>query len=136
VRAGARFTVANRAQHASNCDQVDCHAAIVLQENSESLIHGCCGTHTAAHPQQEWLQLDNQPDRLKSHLHMLSVASTSIAVNDSSLQLQAPTRHLSHSRQLQGIPYNIGAGRGICVPHENPCCSYSIDMHIAVHGGV
>jgi hypothetical protein len=135
VRAGAGFTIANQAQHVPNCDHFDCHAAMLLPENSQLLIHACCGTHTVDPLQQEWLHLDTQLDRLQPHLHMLSVASTSVAGDDSSLQLQATTRHFSHPRQLQGIPYRVGAGRGICVPQEKPCWSHSIAIHIAVLGG-
>jgi hypothetical protein len=114
---------------------MDSHAAIFLLENSQSLTHGC-GTHSVDQPQQEWLNLDKQLDRFQPHLHTISVASASTAVSDKSLQLQVPTRYISHSRQLQAIPYPAGAGRGICVSHEKLFCCHSIAVHITMHGGV
>jgi hypothetical protein len=130
LSAGAGLTIANQVHHAPNCDQVDCHAAILLPEKSQSLIHACCGAHIVGQPQQEWLHLDKQPDRRQQHMPLMS-----IAVNDSSLQLQAPSSHISHFRKLQGIPYTVGAGRVICVPHEKPCCSHSTASHIPMHMG-
>jgi hypothetical protein len=132
--AGAGFTIATQAHFAPNCDQMNSHAAIFFP-NSQSLTHGC-GTHTVGQPQQEWLNLDKQPDTRQLHSQVISVASASTTVSDRSLQLQVPTRYISHSRQLQAIPYPAGAGRGVCVPHEELSCCHSIAVHITMHGGV
>jgi hypothetical protein len=59
--------------------------------------------------------------------------STSIALNDSEMHLQAPSRRLSHGRQLQAIAYPQGEATCTCVPRGQPHCRHSIAFHFLVH---
>jgi hypothetical protein len=60
-------------------------------------------------------------------------ATTSIAMHDSVLHLQASSLHLSHARHLQGIPYPVGAANSTSVPHGQSRCSNSVPLYGLVY---
>jgi hypothetical protein len=128
----AGVTVAEQGQHTRKCDHVDCFAARLLPEPSQYAVHACCQTHNG---QLHWLRPDEHLDmyQLRSHIPPASIPSK---FQDSSLQLQAPSRQLTYTRQLQSIPYPVGAATGSCVPHAQLPCSHSKAVHFFVHNSV
>jgi hypothetical protein len=131
LRANAGVKGAEQDQHALHCGHVDCSAARLTWALSQSDIHGCCGTHTDQ-LHLEWLRPDEHPVRYQLHSH-IPPASIPSKLQDSSLQLQAPSRQLSHSRQLQSIPYPVGAATASFVPHEQSLCSHSTTVLFLAH---
>jgi hypothetical protein len=114
IFAGAAFAVANPIQHAPNCDHIYCCLTELLLELPQLIIHACCETQAVGKLQEELLRPQEDHKKFQPQTHMLQ-ASTSIAVLDSRMQLQAPTGLLTHARQLQAIPYAVGGASGASV---------------------